>query len=37
MDPSGSGKTTLLSMLGALLRPTAGRIVVDGEDLATLP
>jgi putative ABC transport system ATP-binding protein len=26
MGPSGSGKTTLLSMLGALLRPTAGTI-----------
>ena len=28
MGPSGSGKTTLLSMLGALLRPTEGRIPV---------
>lgn len=37
MGPSGSGKTTLLSMLGAMLRPTAGRIEVDGVDLATLP
>ncbi len=37
MRPSGSGKTTLLSMLGAMLRPTAGRIQVDGVDLATLP
>jgi putative ABC transport system ATP-binding protein len=34
MGPSGSGKTTLLSMLGAMLRPTAGTIVVDGTDLA---
>jgi putative ABC transport system ATP-binding protein len=34
MGPSGSGKTTLLSMLGAMLRPTAGTIVVDGADLA---
>lgn len=31
--PSGSGKTTLLSMLGALLRPDAGRIVIDGHEL----
>jgi putative ABC transport system ATP-binding protein len=30
MGPSGSGKTTLLLMLGALLRPTAGSIVVTG-------
>lgn len=37
MGPSGSGKTTLLSMLGAMLRPTAGRIEIDGVDLATLP
>jgi len=37
MGPSGSGKTTLLSMLGAMLRPTSGRIAVDGVDLAVLP
>ena len=36
MGPSGSGKTTLLSMLGAMLRPTSGRIQVDGVDLASL-
>jgi len=33
MGPSGSGKTTLLSMLGGMLRPSAGTIVVDGTDL----
>ena len=37
MGPSGSGKTTLLSMLGTLLRPTAGRILVDGTDITVLP
>jgi putative ABC transport system ATP-binding protein len=37
MGPSGSGKTTLLSMLGAMLRPSAGRVEVDGMDLASLP
>lgn len=37
MGPSGSGKTTLLSMLGGMLRPTSGRIEVDGVDLAVLP
>jgi len=37
MGPSGSGKTTLLSMLGAMLRPTAGQVEVDGVDLAALP
>ena len=34
--PSGSGKTTLLQMLGALDRPSSGRVQVEGRDLATL-
>ncbi len=34
LGPSGCGKTTLLNMVGALDRPTAGRIVVAGRDLA---
>jgi putative ABC transport system ATP-binding protein len=29
--PSGSGKTTLLSILGCLLTPCSGRVVIDGE------
>ena len=37
MGPSGSGKTTLLLMLGALLRPTSGRIAVDGNEISSLP
>ena len=37
MGPSGSGKTTLLSMLGAMMRPTEGSVIVDGVDIATLP
>jgi putative ABC transport system ATP-binding protein len=36
MGPSGSGKTTLLTMLGALLRPTAGRVVIDGTEVTAL-
>jgi putative ABC transport system ATP-binding protein len=36
MGPSGSGKSTLLNMLGALDKPTAGKIYVQGTDLATL-
>ena len=36
MGPSGSGKTTLLSMLGGLLKPSAGRIRVGREDLTRL-
>ena len=35
--PSGSGKTTLLLMLGALLEPTSGSVVVDGDDIWALP
>ncbi|MDH4130914.1 MAG: ABC transporter ATP-binding protein [Gemmatimonadota bacterium] len=33
---SGAGKSTLLHLLGALDRPTAGTIMLDGQDLATL-
>jgi putative ABC transport system ATP-binding protein len=36
MGPSGSGKTTLLSLIGGLDRPSSGRIVVAGQDLANL-
>ena len=36
MGPSGSGKTTLLLMLGALLRPSSGSIVIDGTDITAL-
>ena len=34
MGLSGSGKSTLVRMLNRLIEPTAGRIVVDGEDIA---
>jgi putative ABC transport system ATP-binding protein len=37
LGPSGCGKSTLLNLLGALDRPTGGRILVDGRDLAALP
>jgi putative ABC transport system ATP-binding protein len=34
--PSGSGKTTLLQLLGALDRPSSGRVLFEERDLATL-
>lgn len=37
MGPSGSGKTTLLSLLGALLRPSGGRITLHGQEISNLP
>ena len=34
---SGSGKTTLLLTMGGMIRPTAGQVLLDGEDLYSLP
>jgi len=36
MGPSGCGKTTLLHLMGGLLRPTNGQILLDGVDIAKL-
>lgn len=36
IGPSGSGKSTFLSIAGALLQPTEGKVIVDGEDIASL-
>ena len=36
MGPSGSGKTTLLNLIAGIDRPNAGKVVVNGTDIATL-
>lgn len=36
VGPSGCGKSTLLNIIGTLDRPTAGRVLLEGEDLSTL-
>ena len=37
LGPSGSGKTTLLRVIAGLQRPDAGRVLLDGRDLAGVP
>jgi spermidine/putrescine transport system ATP-binding protein len=37
LGPSGCGKTTTLRMVAGFEEPTAGRILIDGEDVAGLP
>jgi len=36
VGPSGSGKTTMLAMLAALLLPSDGRVIIDGQDLTRM-
>lgn len=35
--PSGSGKTTLLNIIGALDKPSSGKVVFDGKDITNVP
>jgi len=36
LGPSGSGKSTLLNLIGALDKPTSGKLLIEGTDLASL-
>lgn len=36
LGPSGSGKSTLLHILGLLLRPTAGEVILDGQPVSAM-
>jgi putative ABC transport system ATP-binding protein len=36
LGPSGSGKSTLLNLIGALDKPTGGKLMIEGTDISTL-
>ena len=37
LGPSGGGKTTLLRALGGFIRPTAGQVLLHGQDMTEQP
>jgi branched-chain amino acid transport system ATP-binding protein len=37
LGPNGAGKSTLLKMVSGVIRPTAGSIVLGGEDVTRMP
>lgn len=37
LGPSGSGKTTILRMIGGFTNPTSGSILLDGQDISSMP